>query len=318
MALLVGKTLLIVNPASRRATWVLDEALAAFRAAGVTVDFFLTEQSGHAGEIASQLSSRYDATFTLGGDGTADEVIGVLAGSEIPVGILPGGTGNLIARTLGTPLAIRRAIPALLHGGTHTCDLGLINSQRHFAFSLGIGADARMMAETSRELKRTFGVWAYAATAARASFFRETFDVVIDADGEIIERHATMVVVANFGSVLGNLIQFGPAIISDDGYLDVCVLSPQTLQDAVRVVWKMTLKDFSSDPCMTFRKARRVRMEASPGRAVQADGEILGQTPVEVEVQPMSARLMCRGSLAVQHAIPHTPYSMPATPQHGA
>jgi diacylglycerol kinase (ATP) len=288
----ISSALLIVNPASRRGEWLLEDALAAFRIAAIKVDFFQTEQAGHGGEIARDLSAKYDATFTLGGDGTADEVIGALAGRNCPVGVLPGGTGNLLARTLGIPLSIQRAVPALLSGREYRCDLGLIDGRRHFVFSLGIGADARMMAETSSALKRVFGVFAYAGSATRVSLFRKTFDVVMDIDGERVEANATMAMVANFGSVLSDLLHLGPDIAPDDGMLNVCILSPQTLNDAARVFWKMITKDFSADPCMIFRTGRRVRIEATPHNRVQADGELVGDTPVEVEVQPMATTLL--------------------------
>jgi YegS/Rv2252/BmrU family lipid kinase len=288
----IRRALLIVNPASRRGEWLLEDALAAFRVAGAKVDFFQTEQVGHGGEIAAELSGRYDATFTLGGDGTADEVIGALVGSNARVGVLPGGTGNLLARTLGIPLSIRRAVRALLAGHEYRCDLGRIDSGRYFVFSLGIGADARMMAETSSALKRVFGVLAYAGSATRVSLFRKTFDVVLHVDDERIEANATMAMVANFGSVLSDLLHLGPGIVSNDGVLNVCILSPQTMEDAARVFWKMVTKDFSGDPCMIFRRGRRVRIESSPVARVQADGELLGETPVSVEVHPLAATLL--------------------------
>lgn len=294
MAVLIRTALLIVNPASRRGLWLLKEALAAFKASSVRVDFFQTEEVGHGGEIASELGPRYDATFTLGGDGTADEVIGALAGQGIPVGVLPGGTGNLLARTLGTPLSVRRAVPALVNGEVYRCDLGLINGERYFVFSLGIGADARMMAETSSQLKRIFGVLAYAAAALRVSLFRKTVRAAIAVNGECLERTVTMVMVANFGSVLSDLLHLGPGIRSDDGTLNLTVLSPRNTQDAARVLWKMVVKDFRDDPCMEFRSATRVRIESEPPSLVQADGELVGNTPVEVEVRPMAATLLRR------------------------
>jgi YegS/Rv2252/BmrU family lipid kinase len=292
LAVLIRNALLIVNPASRRGQWLLDEALAAFRNSGVGVDFFQTEQAGHGGEIASELAHRYDATFTLGGDGTADEVIGALAGTSVAVGVLPGGTGNLLARTLQTPLSIRRAVPALLGGWRYRCDLGLVGDDRYFVFSLGIGADARMMAETSSRLKRVFGVVAYVFSATRVSFLRKPTDVVIEVDGERLERRATMTMVANFGSVLSDFLRLGPGIVSDDGVLNVCIISPVSHLDVIRVVWKMIVKDFSQDPCMEFRTGKHVRIESQPPTAVQADGELLGETPVEVRIRPMSTTLL--------------------------
>src|SRR5678815_6006793 len=100
----IKKVLLIVNPASRRGARVRHKAEDAFQKAGVTLDVMETKAPGHGSELAAAHGSKYDAVFTLGGDGTAIEVIGALAHIGPPVGVLPGGTGNIVARTLGTCL----------------------------------------------------------------------------------------------------------------------------------------------------------------------------------------------------------------------
>jgi YegS/Rv2252/BmrU family lipid kinase len=255
-----------------------------------------------AGEIAAALgladADGYDAVFTLGGDGTAMEVVGALAGRPLPVGVLPGGTGNLVARTLGTPLRVDRAVRALLDGERAWIDLGVVTARdggppRRFAFAAGIGIDARMIEETPARLKRRLGVLAYALTAARAVVERERFPtrVVVD-DTEVIEREAAAVMVVNFGAVLGDLFRLGPGIRHDDGRLDLCVFSPATLADATRVFWRLLRKNFGDDPAMLFRRGRHFSIETTPPRTVQADGELLGRTPVEIRVEPLAACLL--------------------------
>jgi diacylglycerol kinase (ATP) len=286
------RALLVVNPASRLGNRYHRTALAAFRAAGVRCDAILTEHQGQGAEIARTLSPKYDVVFTLGGDGTAMEVVGALAGTGRPVGILPGGTGNLIARTLGIPLSVRRAVPILLAGREARVDLGRLSVGRHFAFAAGIGVDASMIAEASAQLKRDFGVLAYVVSWSAAAFRREMFRVRVTVDGETIERDATAVMVANFGSVLNDLMILGPNIRQDDGMLDLCVFSPRTAWDAVRIAWKLLHKDFRSDPRMLYRAGRHFCIETLPPRVAQADGELLGPTPLEVTVEPLAAHLL--------------------------
>jgi diacylglycerol kinase (ATP) len=286
------RALLVVNPASRLGTRSQRSALAAFRAAGVRCDAVLTEHQGQGAEIALSLAARYDAVFTLGGDGTAMEVVGALAGTGRPVGILPGGTGNLIARTLGIPLNVRRAVTVLLTGDQARVDLGLLSAGRHFAFAAGVGVDASMIAEASSSLKRHIGVLAYVLSWTRAALRRESFRVRITVDGEVVERQATAVMIANFGQVLNDLMTLGPGIRPDDAKLDLCVFSPYTAWDAVRIAWKLLRKDFGSDPCMLYRAGREFRIETLPPRVAQADGELLGPTPFEVSVRPLAAQLL--------------------------
>ena len=291
----ISRVLLIANPASRVGRRRYGPAVQAFERAGVRCEAVLTERAGHGAEIASERAASYDAVFTLGGDGTAMEVVGCLSGRGLPVGILPGGTGNLIARTLGIPLDVRRAVPALLSGRVAQVDLGRFGAEhdeRRFAFAAGVGIDATMIERTPATLKRRIGVLAYVLSAAGAVLRRDEFRVRVEADGRVDERDASAVMVANFGAVLNDLLTLGPGIAHDDGHLDVCVFSPKTFGDAVRVVWRMFRKDFRSDRCMLYLPGRRIRVEVDPPHHCQADGELLGMTPFEVTVEPLAARLL--------------------------
>jgi YegS/Rv2252/BmrU family lipid kinase len=288
-----GPILLIVNPAARRAKRLESIACAAFRDEGIACEVVHTDASGHARAIATEHAVAQTAVFTLGGDGTSMEVMEALAHTEIPIGILPGGTGNLVARALGTPLRIDRAVHALVHGTMTDIDLGAVNG-RSFAFSTGIGVDARMVRETAPTVKRRFGVAGYAMTATRAVFSTEPFHVRAEVDGEVLETESISVFVANFGAVLGNLLLLGPGITHDDGQLDLCVFSPTGAIGALNVAWRLLRKDFSADPAMLYRRGREIRIECTPPQVYQADGEVLGTTPLVARADPMAARLLVR------------------------
>ncbi len=292
MELLRDPVLLIANPAARRGAALHAVVMRAFRTAGVRCDAVLTERSGHAGELADRLATGYAAVFTLGGDGTAMEVVGALVRSATPVGILAGGTGNLVARSLGIPLQVDRAIPLLLRGTEAVIDLGALHTGRRFAFSAGVGVDAVMIDETPVEMKRRFGLGAYALTATRASLARRPFRVRAEVDGEAFEGEAAAVMVANFGSVLHDLLVLGPGIAYDDGLLDLCVFSPRGIPDALRVAWRLFRKDFRKDRALHYRSGRSFRIECDPPQIFQADGEVLGTTPFSVRVDPLAARVL--------------------------
>ena len=294
----IRSVLLIVNPASRRAARLRARTESALRARGVSVDLRLTERPGHALEIAREHGLRVDAVFSLGGDGTAMEIAGALSGSNVPLGVLAGGTGNLLARALGIPLNVERAVGALLGGRSLVCDLGRIAAGGHrFAVAAGVGIDARMVAFTPAWLKRRLGVLAYWLTASRAAFGSVLtrggrFRVRLTVDGHVVEREAVMAMVANFGAVLDDLITFGPGIRYDDGVLDAVVYSPRTLWDAVVIMWRLLRKDFRSSPHVLYLSGRHFRIETEPPQAVQADGELLGTIPFEVTAEPHAALLM--------------------------
>ena len=293
MGILVRKALLVVNPASRRGGRYADAALAAFHEAGVDCVGVMTRRPGEGASIAHEQAGGYDAVFTLGGDGTAMEVVGALSGKGTPVGILPGGTGNLIARTLGTPLSVANAVRGLLAGDVIDVDLGVLADGRRFAFAAGVGIDATMIERTPARLKRRVGVLAYALTASRAVLKRETFRVRLTVDGVVHERDASAVMVANFGAVLNELITLGPGIAHDDGRLDACVFTAESTRDAVAVMWKLFRKDFrADDPRVLYVPGREIRIETDPPRLAQADGELIGETPLHIRVEPRAARLI--------------------------
>ena len=292
MGILVRRALLVVNPASRRGGRDADVALAQFEAAGVECSAIMTRRPGEGAAVASEHAGGYDAVFTLGGDGTAMEVVGALAGRGTPVGILPGGTGNLIARTLGTPLSVRKAVPALLAGTVIDVDLGRLADGRRFAFAAGVGIDATMIERTPARLKRRLGVMAYALTASRAVLNRECFDVRLTVDGVVHEREASAVMVANFGVVMNRLITLGPHIAHDDGHLDACVFTASSTADALTVMWRLWRGDFRPDPRLLYLPGREIRIETNPPRVAQADGELIGETPLSIVVEPRAARLI--------------------------
>jgi diacylglycerol kinase (ATP) len=295
LVLLTTRVLLIANPASRRGGRLIGRAEAAVVATGATCEVALTEHGGHAAEIARARAAEFDLVLTLGGDGTAMEVAGALAFGPTPIGVLPGGTGNLLARALGVPMRVERAVPALLGGRRRRIDLGVVMGHR-FAVAAGVGIDAAMVEETPVWLKRRLGVLAYTLIATRAALRavlrRRFFHARIEVDGEVIERRAAAVLFANFGAILEDRISFGPEIAVDDGVLDCCIFSPTNLRDAMRIMWRVTRRDFRPDPSILYRKGTHFRIATEPVLTIQADGELLGPTPAEVTVEALAVELL--------------------------
>ncbi len=288
----IERVLLIVNPASRRGTRIRTKALKAFSEAGVDCDVMRTEAPGHAAVIAKAHAHKYDAVFTLGGDGTVMEVLSALAHHGPPVGVLAGGTANVVARTLRIPLNPARAVPLLLAGDEATMDLGRLGDGRRFAIGVGVGLDATMISEAPDRLKKRFGFMAYVIGGYKAVLRNQKFHLRLTVDGVVYERTASAILVANFGAVLNNLVAFGDGILHDDGLLNACVFSPDSLWDALRILWRMVRKDFGADPCLFYKSGREFTIETIPPMIAQADGELLPDTPLSVSVDPLAGRLL--------------------------
>jgi len=296
MALLIKRVIVIANPASRRGKMLAQRARNAFARHGVECDLLFTERAGHGAELAVHHAPHYDAIFALGGDGTVMEVAGAVAGSNARVGVLAGGTGNLLARAMGIPLSVDKAVKSLVAGEEQLVDLGRFDNGRRFAIAAGVGIDSEMVAETPGWLKRRLGILAYVLMGSRAALRAvlggQYFNVRLIVDGVVHERQAATVMIANFGAVLGNRITLGPAIRTDDGLLDGCIFSPRSLLDAVRIMWRMLRRDFATDPCMLYTQGSHIRVEVEPTKGWQADGELMGPTPFEVTVEPLALRLL--------------------------
>ncbi len=290
----VRRVLLVANPAARSGARRIHAAEHALGRAGCSVDLRQTTAPGDAARFAADRATDTDAVFTLGGDGTVMEVLATLRKTGVPVGIIPAGTGNLLARALAIPLNVDRAVQALTRGITRTVDLGCLHSDppRMFAFAAGVGIDATMIERTTAYAKRRLGVLAYVLAAGAAALRHDRFHVRLVTDHEVIERDAVLTLVANFGSVLHGRFALGPGITPEDGELDVCVYAPRNSWDAVRMVWRIVRHDYRSGGRMYFARAREVVIECEPPRILQADGEIIGMSPVRITVDAGAATLL--------------------------
>jgi diacylglycerol kinase (ATP) len=287
----VTSRLLIVNPAARGGRSAEAQAVAACSAAGITVRVVRTAAPGHAAEIA-RAETDGAPIFVLGGDGTVMEVVGALVGRDVPVGILPGGTGNQLARHLRIPLHVGRAAKALASAQPVRYDLGKLSDGRYFALAAGLGVDAAMIAGASTTAKRRYGVGAYIWSATRALVAAHPFAVRIVADGKVFEREAGLAMIANVGSVMDGRFSLGPGVSPTDGWLDLCVLSPRGIADGLTLAAKMATGSFREDPRMLFFRAKSIRIEAPEGVGAEADGELLSAPILDATVVSAGASFL--------------------------
>jgi len=293
----VTRALIITNPAAARA----DEAhlLAAQRrlgAGGVRAEIARTTAAGDGERLARQaVTDGVDLVIAHGGDGTAMDVAAALVGTGRPLGLLPAGTGNLLAGNLGIPRSWRAASDLILHGAPRTVDVGRLTSgagSRIFAVACGAGFDAELMRSTEARHKRLYGMFAYIATAVSLARAIARVHVRLEADGVVHEAEAALVLVANCGQLIPGILPLHTEVRPDDGVFDVAILDATSLPGAARLVWRMFLRRPHAVPGITFLRASRVRLSAEPPLPVQADGEAAGLTPVSVEMLPLALRVL--------------------------
>ncbi len=281
--------LLVVNPRSRRGLRHREAALRALIESGCDVREVVTSHPGHASEVLRARNEIWDAVFVLGGDGTVMEVVSALAYSGIPIGVLPGGTGNLVAGVLGVPLGVRKAVRGLLAGEKTALDLGQLPDGRFFTFAAGVGVDVAMVERTSYGRKQALGMISYAITAIRAALQRDLLRVTVEVDGKTVHARAVLAMVANAGSIFGGRFAIGPDVRPDDGELDLCLFMPETVKEVFDLLWRLLRRDFSPHPRMMFVRGKTFSVRSDPPVSVQADGDIVGRTPIDIKVAPMAA-----------------------------
>ena len=229
--------------------------------------------------------------LSAGGDGTLMAVARALAHTAVPLGVLPLGTGNLLARNLDLPLGLEPALEVALDGRSRRLDLGMLRTTpdgqaEAFAVMAGIGFDAAMMADAPVGLKAVVGWAAYVVSGLRHLRDRPLV-VELRVDGRApLRRSARCVVVGNVGTLQAGL-RLMPAAAPDDGLLDVVVLSPRRLRDWVRVVVRLAARHTGDDRDVERWQGRQVEVRTRGPHPLQLDGDPAGTTDLlVVEVDP--------------------------------
>jgi diacylglycerol kinase (ATP) len=243
------------------------------------------------------------AVIAFGGDGTARVVAEVLARTGVPMGLLPAGTGNLLARNLGIPPnRLESALQIALTGRDRTIDVGRVevgestdgeSREEAFLVMAGLGFDAEVMAGTAPELKERLGWVAYVvAGAKRLRGGRTSVTFQVDG-GQLEQRRIRAVVVGNCGMLQGG-IQLMPGAVPDDGWLDVVVVTPRSLLGWLQVTGAVITR--RPHATVEHFQCRSIEVRAERPLHVQLDGDPAGTAQVlKVHVDPLALLIRVPG-----------------------
>jgi diacylglycerol kinase family enzyme len=307
------KALLLFNPVAgahlERRVATVRRIAEIFRRAGVEVRMEATQARGSAGEQArAAIGGGCDAVIACGGDGTVFEVLQGVAESTAMMGVIPLGTGNVLAHDLGLTGRPERAAAQLLGFAPHTIALGRIQTMgrsRYFTVAAGVGVHAELLYRASARAKQKGGYLAYYSHGARL-LFRHAFVPfpveITTGEGEVIETTALELVAMRVRSFGGPLRYWRPGS---------SLLSPELrlvlLRNASRAhILRYTLQALTGlapydgldapDADFSFVFAKSVKCHAPDVRAselrVQADGELLGPAPVDISIVPGALKLL--------------------------
>lgn len=288
--------LIIHNPVS--GTSDPDQATAVFGkhlgAAGISYDRHETRADENIAETVRRAcrEGSYDMVAAAGGDGTVSAVANGIVGIDIPLAILPLGSGNALAREMDIPLPLDQALN-LLAGPHRLAGFDMIDAgERHFLLSLSAGLSAKTMSETSRDEKRLFGKAAYFLTGLKQFFGLKLDRYELIIDGKSVRTRASEVYIANIGMIGFKQFRFPSRVQPDDGILNVCIVRTKTLLDYIRLFWSALFGNPEENPELVILPAEEVTISSSRPRPVQGDGEGFGFTPVHATVAAHAIRLV--------------------------
>jgi YegS/Rv2252/BmrU family lipid kinase len=237
-----------------------------------------------------------ELVLVCGGDGTVRTVCAELAGTGVPVGVVPAGTGNLLARNLGIPLYLQAAVDVALNGQDRAIDLVAVSGDgledEHFMVMAGMGFDAAIMEGASEQIKARVGWLAYVVSALRNLMFPVVRVEISMDDGPFTRHRARTVVIGNVGYLQAGIPLLPDATI-DDGVLDVVVVSPRRFLSWLPLVLRVLSRNKRTDASLDRMTGRSVSIRAAHDTPRQLDGDPIGLGK-ELHAECVHGRLLVR------------------------
>ena len=237
----------------------------------------------------------------IGGDGTVRHTAGILTGRSIPMAIVPAGTGNVFAGSLRIR-GLRSALAAIRDGAPRTVDLGraawgrpgnsVADGQDRFVVAAGVGLDARIMAAAHEDWKRRLRFGAYVGATLRELTRLASTDFRITADGESIERHGHLVLVANAGEIIPGRLGPRERIDPTDGRLDLIVVGGRGIVTGLRSTAELLFRVGELNGTAVRRRVRQVRIETEPAQPVETDGDVHVAGWLEARIEPGAVSML--------------------------
>ncbi|REJ94477.1 MAG: hypothetical protein DWQ34_08570 [Planctomycetota bacterium] len=264
---------------------------------GVECHFFVRRKKGMSRRKATRraIEEGFDLVVAAGGDGTVSRVADELQGSGVRLGVVPTGTANLIARSLRLPLDIAKAMRLIADpprtvtiDGMHVPETG-----KTYFSHISMGVYSRIAKMETEAQKKAMGRGVYLWNLFKELRHKNSWEFKIQVDGETSKVRSSLVILANIGDAGIADMQWGKQIRIDDGHLDLCIVSGRTVGEYGRLAWHSLRGRPEDDPAIDYLPVHQsIRIETSGDVPVRADGKLIGEGSVEVEVRRGAVEVM--------------------------
>ncbi|MBN1312897.1 MAG: diacylglycerol kinase family lipid kinase [Anaerolineae bacterium] len=290
----------VINPAAGKPMPVLSTLNTIFNVAGIRWDVSITKKEGDACQMAADAAENgVDLVAIYGGDGAVMEAAQGLKGTEVALGILPGGTANVMSVELGIPGDLTAAVALIAGMPSRERPVDLVHvdhdgTEKAFILRAGIGAEALVMQGASREMKDALGTVAYALSWLRLATDQPNhalFKVTIGEDThEVAGSSAVLANSTNIGVIDLRYVQESDP---SDGLIEVVVYTEQDIHRVLSLLELAASIATSADvPKFTVWQTKEVTLDADPPQLIVLDGEIIGYTPIAARVLPGAVKVV--------------------------
>jgi len=299
------KIIILVNPSAGKGTarQAVDEAVEGLRRGGVDPQVCQSTGPDHLLQLAREAREESpDVIVAAGGDGSAHYVLNGLYPSEVPIGIIPVGRGNDLARGLNFPASPRAAAEILLRGKIREIDLARARRTNiampvgesgcvHYACIGGVGFDSVVNRYANDRAHRFHGRFAYAWGILRCLKSYRPQWLELTSDVQNFSGEVMFAVVGN-NSSYGDGVKMAPHARLDDGFLDVCIVPAISKWELLRWIPRAYRGTHLAHPRIIYFQARRIAMKSPAPLELFGDGEFLQELPTTIEVVPCALRVV--------------------------
>ncbi len=291
--------IMIANPTAGSYTHHTDQisdTIAFLRSHRWQTELKLTHAAGDARRLAREaVEQGINVVIAIGGDGTINEVIQELAGSETALGVIPSGTVNVWAREVGIPLDYAGARDVLISGQTRSVDLGKINDD-YFLLMVGIGIDGEVTHAVEKKTAKRFGVLGYLFVGTWLGLGYPAFRTILQMDDQVIKTTPIQIVIGNTQLYAG-AIKYTWQAKCDDGLLDVCIVRKSSMLGRIIVGISFLLRHKERKRWVRYETGATIKIHTRKPVAVQIDGDPKGYTahgrvPTIVSVAPGALKVI--------------------------